>query len=258
MQIEEKIYHRQIFKQFLTNKILKDPRQRRFFKSNDLHDLFTLGKAEDHETETGDLFKDANVSITNQTDIANVDKVHQLEEKDVQSEQKDDDERILEELFQNTAVHSALQHDKIMNAGTESKIIEKEASLVAQKAVLALKESRKRLRQQRFEPTWTGKSGSAGKPMQKRVGASSSLLEGLRKKSGLAPSNKDHNPHAALVEKLREFLQDNVVPSQSIIDEFCPSGKSEQIAILRGVLRSMASFYNDGIRKGWKLNPDLL
>ena len=41
--IEEKIYHRQIFKQFLTNKILKDPRQRRFFKTKDLMDLFTLG-----------------------------------------------------------------------------------------------------------------------------------------------------------------------------------------------------------------------
>jgi hypothetical protein len=29
--IEEKIYHRQIYKQFLTNKILKDPKQQRFF-----------------------------------------------------------------------------------------------------------------------------------------------------------------------------------------------------------------------------------
>lgn len=44
--IEEKIYHRQIFKQFLTNKILKDPKQRRFFKSNDLHDLFSLAPAD--------------------------------------------------------------------------------------------------------------------------------------------------------------------------------------------------------------------
>ena len=43
--IEEKIYHRQIFKQFLTNKILKDPKQRRFFKSNDLRELFTLSDA---------------------------------------------------------------------------------------------------------------------------------------------------------------------------------------------------------------------
>ncbi|TPX33997.1 hypothetical protein SmJEL517_g03220 [Synchytrium microbalum] len=67
--IEEKIYHRQIFKQFLTNKILKDPRQRRFFKSTDLHDLFTLtgpegGSQNGHEeTETGQLFQDMNVKV---------------------------------------------------------------------------------------------------------------------------------------------------------------------------------------------------
>ena len=40
--IEEKMYHRQIFKHFLANKILKDPKQQRFFKSKDMHDLFTL------------------------------------------------------------------------------------------------------------------------------------------------------------------------------------------------------------------------
>ena len=54
--IEEKIYHRQIFKQFLTNKILKDPKQRRFFKMNDLHDLFSLAGSEAEGTETGDMF----------------------------------------------------------------------------------------------------------------------------------------------------------------------------------------------------------
>jgi DNA excision repair protein ERCC-6 len=36
--IEEKIYHRQIFKQFLTNKVLKDPKQRQTFQMSDLHD----------------------------------------------------------------------------------------------------------------------------------------------------------------------------------------------------------------------------
>lgn len=41
--IEEKIYHRQIFKQFLTNRILTDPKQKRFFKIHELHDLFSLG-----------------------------------------------------------------------------------------------------------------------------------------------------------------------------------------------------------------------
>ncbi|XP_074647554.1 DNA excision repair protein ERCC-6-like [Tubulanus polymorphus] len=55
--IEEKIYHRQIFKQFLTNRILKDPKQRRFFKSNDLHELFTLNSENNkHGTETSAIF----------------------------------------------------------------------------------------------------------------------------------------------------------------------------------------------------------
>lgn len=61
--IEEKIYHRQIFKQFLTNKILKDPRQRRFFKTGDLHDLFSLGESEVGTTETGGMFSGAEKRI---------------------------------------------------------------------------------------------------------------------------------------------------------------------------------------------------
>ncbi|XP_074152201.1 DNA excision repair protein ERCC-6 isoform X2 [Sminthopsis crassicaudata] len=55
--IEEKIYHRQIFKQFLTNRILKDPKQRRFFKSNDLYELFTLSSPDESQgTETSAIF----------------------------------------------------------------------------------------------------------------------------------------------------------------------------------------------------------
>ena len=40
--IEEKVYHRQIFKQFLTDKILKDPKQKRFFSQSDMKDLFSF------------------------------------------------------------------------------------------------------------------------------------------------------------------------------------------------------------------------
>ncbi|KAM8774372.1 DNA excision repair protein ERCC-6 isoform 2-T3 [Rhynchonycteris naso] len=55
--IEEKIYHRQIFKQFLTNRVLKDPKQRRFFKSNDLYELFTLTRPDaSQSTETSAIF----------------------------------------------------------------------------------------------------------------------------------------------------------------------------------------------------------
>ncbi|XP_055929962.1 DNA excision repair protein ERCC-6-like isoform X1 [Argiope bruennichi] len=54
--IEEKIYHRQIFKQFVTNRVLKDPKQRRFFKSNDLYELFTYSEVGPQGTETSCIF----------------------------------------------------------------------------------------------------------------------------------------------------------------------------------------------------------
>merc|ERR1719183_1260388 len=40
--LEEKIYQRQVYKHFLAQKVLNDPRQRQFFKWNDLADLFEL------------------------------------------------------------------------------------------------------------------------------------------------------------------------------------------------------------------------
>merc|ERR1719262_867817 len=43
--LEEKIYQRQVYKHFLAQKVLNDPRQRQFFKWNDLADLFDLPPA---------------------------------------------------------------------------------------------------------------------------------------------------------------------------------------------------------------------
>merc|ERR1711920_506844 len=43
--VEEKIYQRQVYKHFLSMKILNDPRQRQFFKWNDLADLFDIPPA---------------------------------------------------------------------------------------------------------------------------------------------------------------------------------------------------------------------
>ena len=57
--IEEKIYQRQIFKHFLTNRVLVDPKQQRFFKTNDLYELFKLGSShvnQQHGTETAAIF----------------------------------------------------------------------------------------------------------------------------------------------------------------------------------------------------------
>lgn len=58
------LFHRQIFKQFLTNRVLKDPKQRRFFKSNDIYELFTLSNPDGSQgTETSAIFAGINEMI---------------------------------------------------------------------------------------------------------------------------------------------------------------------------------------------------
>lgn len=52
--IEEKIYHRQLFKQFVSNKVLSDPNSRKHFNSKGLADLFHLG--DDESCSTLDMF----------------------------------------------------------------------------------------------------------------------------------------------------------------------------------------------------------
>jgi DNA excision repair protein ERCC-6 len=61
--IEEKVYHRQIYKQHLTNKVLSDPKQRRFFKNRDLRDLFQLDEAQNGTIETADIFADVDAEV---------------------------------------------------------------------------------------------------------------------------------------------------------------------------------------------------
>ena len=53
-----------MFKQFLTNRVLKDPKQRRFFKSNDLYELFTLDNCDKrYGTETSAIFAGSNCEV---------------------------------------------------------------------------------------------------------------------------------------------------------------------------------------------------
>ena len=66
-------------------------------------------------------------------------------------------------------VHSALQHDTIMNSSDpDSVLVESEASKVAKSAARALKASRRHCLQMgagRGHPTWTGQHGMAGAPV---------------------------------------------------------------------------------------------
>jgi DNA excision repair protein ERCC-6 len=171
--IEEKIYHRQIFKQFLTNKILRDPKQRQTFQLRDLHDLFTLGEAApDGQTETGSIFKGTEVQLSgdsgkakeqqeNLAAVAAAEKAKkeaemteiigishaedfrggEAEAKDTNTENPDNptnakDDRVLGAIFARSGVTSALSHDDIINGNSaaSSKKITADPEIIAREA----------------------------------------------------------------------------------------------------------------------------
>ncbi|KAK8017217.1 P-loop containing nucleoside triphosphate hydrolase [Apiospora marii] len=171
--IEEKIYHRQIFKQFLSNKVLKDPKQRTALDLHNLHDLFTLGDAEE-ETETGRLFKDSKVQMDqkNETsknseqpaltagthtddpqDLLGINGVAKLEDyqTDPASEPPPTEEaRIMQGIFARAGVHSAHQHDEIMGGAsgqtTRDSLHKREVDRVAAAATASLRRAHEEAR----------------------------------------------------------------------------------------------------------------
>jgi DNA excision repair protein ERCC-6 len=62
------MYNRQLYKQHLSQKVLKNPEQRRFFAAENLRDLFTYSPPS-AGTTTGALFKGTE-TVYNQEDAA--------------------------------------------------------------------------------------------------------------------------------------------------------------------------------------------
>ena len=248
--IEEKIFHRQIFKTFLTNKILKDPRQRRFFKMHNLHDLFKFGDEE--KTETNELFQDAEVKLENHP-IDNVARIENAkDEENPELAEKNEDDRILSALFESNGINQAYHHDSVINSSqVERKLIENEAKLIAESAISELKKSRSQLRNLPIGvPTWTGRHGSEG---------TASVIANLRKLSGKpTQSAAEKMNNEQLAEAIRKFIygRQRIVPSAEIVDEFKPYLKDRNINFLRILLRNLATFITSNGVKGWKLKPE--
>ena len=298
--IEEKIYHRQIFKQFLTNKILKDPKQRQTFQMKDLHDLFSLGASDDGITETGEIFKEAQVQFANQphapeeagavkriedasttqidvdsnntnqvdtvvkdeqgdddnevhniTGIAGIEQFHDEEAENQPSEE----DRLMEGIFAGSGVHSALEHDHIINGlpkySVDRIMLEREAKAVAASAAAVLLKAGEAAK--KVEPgtvTWTGEFGSTGRPINHRRAAgpsSANILAGLSSRQGLnsggstgssrsgTPStNQTTGPPPKtgidFIKLIREFIirQGGSAPSQMLVNHFNRMCKTPQ------------------------------
>lgn len=205
--IEEKIYHRQIYKQFLSNKVLRDPKQRTTLNLRDMHDLFTLDVDHDGATETSRLFTGSEVTMDVTPKIAPGNTNYDLDDQHAKmlgnmAPQGDDDEddkvreidgvtgveefqqeedaptgeedRIMAGIFAR-GVHEALEHDEIINGKKAVKadrtILEREANRVAAEAADHLRRSREQARHVPIGTvTWTGEHGQSGAPRPSSTG----------------------------------------------------------------------------------------
>ncbi|KAL4983264.1 SNF2 family N-terminal domain-containing protein [Aspergillus falconensis] len=319
--IEEKIYHRQIFKQFLTNKILKDPKQRQTFQLSDLHDLFALGEEGQGPTETSKIFKEAEVTYGENNDKAAPTDRGANYQRDVQAEKQDiskvtgvasieqfeggpeqakqesgepgtnSESRLMEGIFARSGVHSALEHDQIINGKrvvrADPKIIEAEAKRVAAEAAEQLRRAGEAAKSVPIgTPTWTGQFGVAGKPEESPMTmrgpfggrsstarralagpSSASILANLSSRtpssrsatSSPAPGNEPNGKD--FITMIRDFITTHggSVYTQNLIDHFnryCTT--PQKSAEFKEMLKQIAVLDKGG-RNGrgrWQLKPE--
>lgn len=224
----------QIYKQFLTNKVLSDPRQRRFFKPKDIRDLFTLGDDGDKGTETGDLF--AGTAAEERTAVKKEDGGYEQQTSTAKTNESaaDDNDQtdetgnanLLNSLLDDSGegvLHSTINHDAILKAGTDGgddKLFEYEADKIAAKAVEEVNRSAQRRRRENVGvPTWTGRSGLAGfvnsRPANGAGGTAASLLQKIKQREGTAaaatsnPDAPDLSTSGALLRDIIHFLRDH-------------------------------------------------
>ncbi|KAI1265244.1 SNF2 family N-terminal domain-containing protein [Xylariaceae sp. FL1019] len=303
--IEEKIYHRQIFKQFLSNKVLKDPKHRTTFNLNDLHDLFTLGSSDEATTETGRLFKETEVNFSKSAEadtpsnsrrsasnahprqkfaaekseqLQDIDGFAGLEDYENKEEAKTnntkEEDRIMEGLFARTGVHSAHEHDAIVDGKrkprADQQMLQQEAARVAGEAATALRQAKEQARHVAIGTvTWTGEVGEGGRPSNNRRGragpGSASVLSNLSSRQGFAQTPSPGRSGMRLgdfMTAIPAFIKRHggKVPTKSLVDHFNPKCKTkEQTASFKQALDRVAKMDTKGssMRATWVLRDEL-
>ncbi|GKT53935.1 DNA repair and recombination protein rad26 [Colletotrichum tofieldiae] len=237
--IEEKIYHRQIFKQFMTNKVLKDPKQRANFDLSDLYDLFSFGD-NSHSMASANrskVFEGAEVKYNesekpskNAVPISSVnadDEVNTVRklagvaavEEFTEDKTPEDEKRITESLFSRT-VESAYEHDQIMNGKkrvqADPVMNQREARRFAAQAEAALRQAGEVARRTPIGTvTWTGEVGEAGRPIaQRRRGGvnSSSVMSALADRQGLSAPASGASSRSGTPGVEKNFKEKDFVP----------------------------------------------
>jgi DNA excision repair protein ERCC-6 len=261
--IEEKIYHRQIFKQFLTNKILKDPKQKRFFKTNDLYELFSYASIDEKSTETSALFAGTG------SEIPNLHKIKKKSRKEEQTIDKKSDDYVLGKLFKSkknkSFIHAAVEHDKIVeSAESDFALVEAEAERVAKEAVRALKESRKYCHTaQSGIPNMPGvrfgslskmvdtKASNSSSSSNARAMSSKSLLDRIKSRTAGFHQEKSETENKFTLKKPKETTEsknpiDKSVNISNMIRDYFSTNTSKHVYGIR--TKQIVEFFKDKIK----------
>ncbi|RHY32506.1 hypothetical protein DYB32_002504 [Aphanomyces invadans] len=242
--IEEKIYHRQLFKQYLMNKVLRDPKQKRCFNHNTLADLFILSDGSELTkdengnemkttgTETGDLYLHGHVDVaaevaTLQSQLGESARVESRavssKDDDVASNDPDEEEDAVEEpredsvdnteilkaLMEGGSISGVFSQDSIESDGVhnqEADLIQMESTKVAQNSLSALRQSCSAIRQQRSDQFEVTWTGRSGTAGNPTKRFGTKVAQGMKRKIACSSSGLGRN-HEVLALESEEMLK---------------------------------------------------
>jgi DNA excision repair protein ERCC-6 len=222
---------------------------------------------------------DADTQVRNLTGVASLEA---FRGDPVEDKPSSDEARLIEGIFARSGVHSALEHDQIINGkkrlSADRGMLEREAKKIAAEAAAELRKAGETARGiQPGTVTWTGEFGSAGRPVNlRRVGPSSAgILAGLANRQGLrisgsATSSRSGTPVSTetatrgkdFMRLIRDFIrrQGGSAPSQALVNHFnriCKTPlQTAEFKHMLGEIATLEKGANSRMRGRWVLKEE--
>jgi DNA excision repair protein ERCC-6 len=258
-RIEEKIYHRQIFKTALSNKILHDPKQRRMFSQRDLKDLFTLS-ADNGSVKSGGDGMTATSKITKGHGLVTADDSVGADDEE---RGPNDNEATLKKVLKSNGLAGIFDHHTVeasaIGKSASTQEMEEQAKRIAREAAKALQNSIPK-DQPVNVPTWTGSDVTQPKPSRfgssRAINAferttnvsSTNLLSSIRKRNDSIQADGEEaldgaskQQYVQLMRRIRQFVRERKPTTDEILDEFKDVSAAADVAVFRQLLKTVAT-----------------
>eukprot|EP00927_Polykrikos_kofoidii_P006006 TRINITY_DN12425_c0_g1_i3.p1 TRINITY_DN12425_c0_g1~~TRINITY_DN12425_c0_g1_i3.p1 ORF type:complete len:1451 (-),score=306.87 TRINITY_DN12425_c0_g1_i3:349-4701(-) len=181
--LEEKIYQRQVYKHFISQKVMNDPRQRQFFKWNDLADLFAVPDVppnfdaramremkQKYKAVLAKNTHEQNDEFENETTevMKSIAELPVAAANTAGAQLTEEHNTIVQTLYDTSGIKATFNHDKVEQPLLDRKILRDGVNAIAERALRALQSSARECSNVPLgTPTWTGQTGQGGAPLTK-------------------------------------------------------------------------------------------